>query len=209
MWRVCAVAATAAALQAPLNKRPSTKVDVSTLEAPTERVVVPEDGSPMRPPILTPWDENKLILEEQLGFSQERLATYDDVTADDLSDAYEMMQLCRQFENACAQSYMQGSIRGFMHLDNGQETIPALVADTLTKKDIKYSYYREHTHALASGVSPNKIMAELFAKDGGTCRGTGGSMHIFDVDTCQPSVTKAFPRRWRACLRGVDATVPP
>jgi TPP-dependent pyruvate/acetoin dehydrogenase alpha subunit/pyruvate/2-oxoglutarate/acetoin dehydrogenase E1 component len=183
MWRVCAVAATAAALQAPLNKRPSTKVDVSTLEAPTERVVVPEDGSPMRPPILTPWDENKLILEEQLGFSQERLATYDDVTADDLSDAYEMMQLCRQFENACAQSYMQGSIRGFMHLDNGQETIPALVADTLTKKDIKYSYYREHTHALASGVSPNKIMAELFAKDGGTCRGTGGSMHIFDVET--------------------------
>ena len=183
MRRVLCVAATAAALQAPLNKRPSTKVDVSTLEAPTERVVVPEDGSPMRPPILTPWDENKLILEEQLGFSQERLATYDDVTTDDLSDAYEMMQLCRQFENACAQSYMQGSIRGFMHLDNGQETIPALVADTLTKKDIKYSYYREHTHALASGVSPNKIMAELFAKDGGTCRGTGGSMHIFDVET--------------------------
>ena len=183
MRRVLCVAATAAALQAPLNKRPGTKVDVSTLEAPTERVVVPEDGSPMRPPILTPWDENKLVLEEQLGFSQERLATYDDVTTDDLSDAYEMMQLCRQFENACAQSYMQGSIRGFMHLDNGQETIPALVADTLTKKDIKYSYYREHTHALASGVSPNKIMAELFAKDGGTCRGTGGSMHIFDVDT--------------------------
>ena len=183
MWRVCAVAATAAALQAPLNKRPSTKVDVSTLEAPTERVVVPEDGSPMRPPILTPWDENKLILEEQLGFSQERLATYDEVTTDDLADSYEMMQLCRQFENACAQSYMQGSIRGFMHLDNGQETIPALVADTLTKKDIKYSYYREHTHALASGVSPNKIMAELFAKDGGTCRGTGGCMHIFDVET--------------------------
>ncbi len=183
MRRVLCVAATAAALQAPLNKRPGTKVDVSTLEAPAERVVVPEDGSPMRPPILTPWDENKLILEEQLGFSQERLATYDDVTTDDLSDAYEMMQLCRQFENACAQSYMQGSIRGFMHLDNGQETIPALVADALTKKDIKYSYYREHTHALASGVSPNKIMAELFAKDGGTCRGTGGSMHIFDVDT--------------------------
>jgi len=183
MRRVLCVAATAAALQAPLNKRPSTKVDVSTLEAPTERVVVPEDGSPMRPPILTPWDENKLILEEQLGFSAERLATYDDVTTDDLADSYEMMQLCRQFENACAQSYMQGSIRGFMHLDNGQETIPALVADTLTKKDIKYSYYREHTHALASGVSPNKIMAELFAKDGGTCRGTGGSMHIFDVET--------------------------
>ena len=131
MRRVICVAATAAALQAPLNKRPSTKVDVSTLEAPTERVVVPEDGSPMRPPILTPWDENKLILEEQLGFSQERLATYDDVTTDDLSDAYEMMQLCRQFENACNQAYMQGNIRGFMHLDNGQVRLLTLHSNKL------------------------------------------------------------------------------
>ena len=46
------------------------------------------------------------------------------------------------------------------HLDNGQESIPALIADALTKDDIKYSYYREHTHALASGVPPEKIMAE-------------------------------------------------
>jgi pyruvate/2-oxoglutarate/acetoin dehydrogenase E1 component/TPP-dependent pyruvate/acetoin dehydrogenase alpha subunit len=42
---------------------------------------------------------------------------------------------------------------------------------------------QEHTHALASGVSANAIMAELFGKDGGTCRGTGGSMHIYDMDT--------------------------
>lgn len=182
MWRICAVAATAAALQAPRpNAQIKTPVAVSTLEVP--RIEVPADGSPMRKPIATPWDENKQILEEQLGFSQERLSGYDDVSEESLTDAYEMMQLCRQFENACAQSYMQGSIRGFMHLDNGQETIPALVADALTKKDKKYSYYREHTHALASGVPPNKIMAELFAKDGGTCRGTGGSMHIFDVET--------------------------
>ena len=47
----------------------------------------------------------------------------------------------------------------------------------------RYSYYREHTHALASGIDPGAIMAELFAKDTGTCRGTGGSMHIYDVDT--------------------------
>mmetsp|Transcript_19165 Transcript_19165/g.58102 ORF Transcript_19165/g.58102 Transcript_19165/m.58102 type:complete len:786 (+) Transcript_19165:135-2492(+) len=176
-------ASLAAALQAPRapNAPRATQPRVATLDAP--RVVVPDDGSPMRPPIATPWDETKESLKEQFGFSSEHLAEYDKVTDDDLADAYEMMQLCRQFENACAQSYMQGSIRGFMHLDNGQETIPALVADALTPKDIKYSYYREHTHALASGVSPDKIMAELFAKDGGTCRGTGGSMHIFDVDT--------------------------
>jgi len=107
----------------------------------------------------------------------------EDISDEDMLKAYETMQLCRQFENACNQSYMQGHIRGFMHLDNGQEAIPAFIADTLTKDDIKYSYYREHCHALASGVSPEKVMAELFAKDGGTCRGTGGSMHIFDVET--------------------------
>ncbi|KAH8070736.1 pyruvate dehydrogenase [Aureococcus anophagefferens] len=137
----------------------------------------------MRPRIFTAWDENKARLKSAFGFSDDHLAQYDAVSDDDLADAYETMQLCRQFENACAQSYMQGSIRGFMHLDNGQETIPALIADQLTKDDIKYSYYREHTHALASGVPPEKVMAELFAKDGGTCRGTGGSMHVYDVDT--------------------------
>ena len=87
-----------------------------------------------------------------------------------------MMQLCRQFENACNQAYMQGHIRGFMHLDNGQETIPAFLGDSIKKGDIKYSYYREHTHAIASGVDSGAVMAELFAKDTGTCRGTGGSM---------------------------------
>lgn len=58
-----------------------------------------------------------------------------------------------------------------------------MVADSICNADKKMSYYREHTHALASGVSADRIMAELFAKDGGTCRGAGGSMHIYDKDT--------------------------
>ena len=78
---------------------------------------------------------------------------------------------------------MQGNIRGFMHLDNGQESVPALVYDSIKKGDKKYSYYREHTHALASGVEAGPIMAELFGKIDGTCKGAGGSMHIFDPDT--------------------------
>ncbi len=77
---------------------------------------------------------------------------------------------------------MQGHIRGFMHLDNGQESIPAMVADSIRKTDLKHSYYREHTHAIASGVPAEKVMAELFAKVDGTCKGAGGSMHIYDVD---------------------------
>lgn len=96
---------------------------------------------------------------------------------------YKAMQLARAFENACNQQYMQGKIRGFMHLDNGQESVPALVDYAIRKGDKKYSYYREHTHALASGVPPGPVMAELFMKDGGTCRGAGGSMHIFDKET--------------------------
>lgn len=58
-----------------------------------------------------------------------------------------------------------------------------MVADSIVNGDKKMSYYREHTHALASGVDPGRIMGELFAKDGGTCRGAGGSMHVYDKDT--------------------------
>lgn len=96
---------------------------------------------------------------------------------------YNAMNLARGFENACNQAYMQGKIRGFMHLDNGQESIPGLVDYAIKNGDKKYSYYREHTHALASGVDPGAIMAELMMKETGTCKGAGGSMHIFDKDT--------------------------
>mmetsp|Transcript_20399 Transcript_20399/g.26454 ORF Transcript_20399/g.26454 Transcript_20399/m.26454 type:complete len:785 (-) Transcript_20399:426-2780(-) len=142
-----------------------------------------EELQPMRPRLETSWSVLREELKDAFGLCEEVLQDYDEVETEALIQGYEMMQFCRQFENACAQAYMQGSIRGFMHLDNGQETIPALVADRLVEKDIKYSYYREHTHALSSGVPAEKIMAELFAKDTGTCRGAGGSMHIFDKQT--------------------------
>eukprot|EP00308_Calcidiscus_leptoporus_P008379 CAMPEP_0119380184 /NCGR_PEP_ID=MMETSP1334-20130426/55938_1 /TAXON_ID=127549 /ORGANISM="Calcidiscus leptoporus, Strain RCC1130" /LENGTH=798 /DNA_ID=CAMNT_0007399925 /DNA_START=18 /DNA_END=2414 /DNA_ORIENTATION=- len=137
----------------------------------------------MRPRPTIAWENLRARLELEFKFSEEELNQYDTISPEDLLKAYEMMQLCRQFENACNQAYMQGHIRGFMHLDNGQEAIPAIVADTLKAGDKKISYYREHTHALASGVSGDAVMAELFAKDTGTCRGTGGSMHIYDKET--------------------------
>jgi len=137
----------------------------------------------MRPRPDIEWLQLRERLENEFGIDDSDLKKYDEIPEDAVLAAYEMMQLCRQFENACNQAYMQGNIRGFMHLDNGQESIPAMLADFINKDDIKYSYYREHTHALASGIDPGAIMAELFAKDTGTCRGTGGSMHIYDVDT--------------------------
>lgn len=146
-------------------------------------IKVETDANLMRNRIITPWEEIKLQMKDSFGIDEQTLSSYDYISANDLLKAYESMQLSRQFENACNQAYMQGNIRGFMHLDNGQETIPALVADSIRKTDKKHSYYREHTHALASGVSPNKIMAELFMKVDGTCKGAGGSMHIYDVET--------------------------
>jgi 2-oxoisovalerate dehydrogenase E1 component len=125
---------------------------------------------------------HSLQLKNKFGYSDADLAEYDTLEQDKeaLMKLYKAMTLARGFENACNQQYMQGKIRGFMHLDNGQESIPGLVDYAIKTGDKKLSYYREHTHALASGVDPGAIMAELFMKDTGTCRGAGGSMHIFD-----------------------------
>lgn len=54
------------------------------------------------------------------GMDESKSADYSTISKEDQLKGYEMMQLCRQFENACNQAYMQGKIRGFMHLDNGQ-----------------------------------------------------------------------------------------
>lgn len=150
----------------------------------SDKVAVGTEGAfePMRPRYMTAWEQLKVQLAANFGLGESEIAKYDNLPKDALLKGYEMMALSRNFENACNQAYMQGNIRGFMHLDNGQESIPAFVADSIKQGDIKYSYYREHTHALASNVSPDKVMAELFAKVDGTCKGAGGSMHIYDKE---------------------------
>merc|ERR1719482_1140866 len=148
-----------------------------------QKMIDARDDGKMRPRPTIDWPTVRARLEVDFGLSAETLQKYDEISKEDLTSAYGMMQLCRQFENACNQQYMQGNIRGFMHLDNGQETIPALIADSIKNGDIKYSYYREHTHAISSGVDSGAVMAELFGKDTGASRGAGGSMHIYDPET--------------------------
>jgi TPP-dependent pyruvate/acetoin dehydrogenase alpha subunit/pyruvate/2-oxoglutarate/acetoin dehydrogenase E1 component len=123
-------------------------------------------------------------LKDAFGYSQSEVDSYAALDSDKkgLKNLYKAMQTARAFENACNQQYMQGKIRGFMHLDNGQESIPGLLDYALKPADKKISYYREHTHAIATGVDMGEVMAELFMKDTGTCRGAGGSMHIFDKE---------------------------
>ena len=89
----------------------------------------------------------------------------------------------RRFEEACAEHYSAGSIRGFLHLYIGEEAIAVGVMRALEPADSVIATYREHGHALARGIPAAKIMAEMFGKQEGCSRGRGGSMHLFDAAT--------------------------
>jgi pyruvate dehydrogenase E1 component alpha subunit len=86
----------------------------------------------------------------------------------------------RRMEEACAQLYGAGKIRGFLHLYIGEEAVAAGALRALCAEDNVAATYREHGHALLRGVPMRKIMAEMFGKQDGCCRGRGGSMHLFD-----------------------------
>ncbi len=96
-----------------------------------------------------------------------------------LEALYREMMLIRRVEELAAKAYTQRKILGFCHLYIGQESV-AVGAAASTKDDYWIAAYREHGHAMAKGVPPNAIMAELFGKATGTSKGYGGSMHIFD-----------------------------
>ncbi len=93
---------------------------------------------------------------------------------------YEQMVLCREFEEACAEQYTKGNITGFLHLYSGQEAVAAGATHALHGDDYVISAYREHPQAIVRGADPRRVMAELFGKATGICKGKGGSMHLFD-----------------------------
>jgi len=95
---------------------------------------------------------------------------------------YEMMLLIRRFEEKCAQLYGQQKIKGFCHLYIGQEAVIAGTMSVITKDDSMITAYRDHGHALACGLSPESVMAELFGKVTGCTKGKGGSMHMFSKE---------------------------
>jgi pyruvate dehydrogenase E1 component alpha subunit len=89
----------------------------------------------------------------------------------------------RRFEEKCAELYATEKIRGFLHLYDGEEAIAVGVMQALTAEDAVVATYREHGHALARGIPAGRLMAEMFGKLEGCCRGRGGSMHVFDAET--------------------------
>jgi pyruvate dehydrogenase E1 component alpha subunit len=93
------------------------------------------------------------------------------------------MLLQRRFEEKCAEAYALGKIGGFCHLYIGQEAISTGTMSMLRPDDYVITAYRDHGQALARGISPRSIMAELFGRADGCSKGKGGSMHIFDSAT--------------------------
>jgi acetoin:2,6-dichlorophenolindophenol oxidoreductase subunit alpha len=114
----------------------------------------------------------------------------------DLMDAYRSMVRMRAFEQAVQQGVASGEIHGEMHVGLGQEAIAAGIEPLLTDQDAIVSTHRPHLHALVHGVDPVSLLAELFERDGGLCRGKGGHMHLFD------------PTRDFMCTGIVGASVP-
>jgi len=94
---------------------------------------------------------------------------------------YRTMLTIRRFEEECNYLFLQGRIPSTLHLYIGQEAVAAGVCAHLGQNDYILSTHRPHGHAIAKGVSPKSIMAELFAKKTGCCQGKGGSMHVGDM----------------------------
>jgi pyruvate dehydrogenase E1 component alpha subunit len=104
------------------------------------------------------------------------------MTEPSVSLLHQMLRI-RRFEEASAEQYSAGKIRGFLHLYIGQEAVAVGMIRELRDIDAVVSTYREHGHALARGMSARSIMAEMFGKLEGCARGRGGSMHLFDAAT--------------------------
>jgi pyruvate dehydrogenase E1 component alpha subunit len=100
---------------------------------------------------------------------------------DTLLKIFYQMLLIRRFEEKCAESYSLGKIGGFCHLYIGQEAVGVGAISALRPDDYVITSYREHGQAIAKGITPDAVMAELYGKAGGCSKGKGGSMHLFDA----------------------------
>ena len=101
---------------------------------------------------------------------------------DELLKYYREMVLIRRFEERAGQLYGMGLIGGFCHLYIGQEAVAVGMYAAANKGDQVITGYRDHGHMLAAGMDPKEVMAELTGRIGGSSKGKGGSMHMFDIE---------------------------
>jgi 2-oxoisovalerate dehydrogenase E1 component len=110
------------------------------------------------------------------------LADSSTLRKDQLLKLYREMVNIRRTEEQLARSYQSGNIPGACHTYIGQEAVAVGVCAHLTHNDVVFSTHRGHGHALAKGVSPRELIAELFGRVTGCSRGRGGSMHLFSPE---------------------------
>ena len=103
------------------------------------------------------------------------------VSVEELLGHYERMALIRAFETEAERQYKLARIGGYCHLSSGQEAATVGAVDALEPDDLLVTGYRCHGFALARGVPPGAVMAELFGRADGCAHGRGGSMHLLDV----------------------------
>ena len=96
-----------------------------------------------------------------------------------LLSLYRTMQLIRQSEERLARAHQRGDVHGACHTYVGEEAIASGVCAHLGREDVVFSTHRGHGHALAKGLPPEQLMAELFGRETGCSGGRGGSMHLF------------------------------
>jgi dihydrolipoyl dehydrogenase len=99
---------------------------------------------------------------------------------DFLLGIHRQMQFIRRFEERTQEQYTKAKIGGYCHLNIGEEATVVGGILALKANDWIFTSYREHGHAIARGVDPKAVMAELFGKETGTSHGRGGSMHLVD-----------------------------
>ncbi|MBW4077012.1 MAG: pyruvate dehydrogenase (acetyl-transferring) E1 component subunit alpha [Acidobacteria bacterium] len=101
--------------------------------------------------------------------------------AQGLLDFYREMLFIRRFEERAARGYTQALIGGYCHLNLGEEATVVGLMSALQPTDYLFTNYREHGYAIARGIDPRRIMAELYGRVDGVSKGWGGSMHMFDT----------------------------
>ena len=121
------------------------------------------------------FDEN---ISNEIGGAKVRAPTVG-LDKASLLALYRSMQLIRQCELRLARSHQRGLVHGACHTYVGEEAIACGVCAHLRPSDMIFSTHRGHGHALAKGLEPKELMAELYGRDTGCSRGRGGSMHLF------------------------------
>lgn len=125
-----------------------------------------------------------------------------------LLEQYRLMLLIRRFEDRAAELFAQGTIFGTAHSCVGQEAIAVGAAGVMRETDYLVGHHRSHGHLIAAGADLRRMMAEMFGKRTGYCKGLGGSMHIADLSLdilgCNGIVGAGIPH---ACGAALTATL--